>query len=104
MHLLPIKDMMTQGQLFFSTWKDEDGRHFGVSIKHPSDYFCWNDWQDCQVKYVEVTSHEIGMLVAIDSVTPLAWAELINDEVSIIEVDINWSYYINEIRNKMHYL
>lgn len=92
------------GSMFFCTWKDEDGRHFGVSINHPSNYFCWNDWQDCCPKYVKVTSHEIGMLVTIDSVTPLAWTELINDEVSMIEVDINWSYYINEIRNKMRYL
>lgn len=85
--------------LNFCTWKDEDGRHYGVTNKHPKAYFNWPGCHLCDPKYVRINAEQARQLFEQPNMT-------VTDALdrSFVEVEIaDWEMFLN-IRPKMTYL
>ena len=87
--------------MFFCTWKDEDGRHYGVTNVNPKRYFSWYGVEECDPKSVKVdTEYCIGVL----NLQHDDMIRLLNGE--FIEVDLSrdaWDWYLT-VRKYMKFL
>lgn len=85
--------------LFFCTWKDDDGRHYGVTNKNPKAYFNWPGCHLCDPKYVQINSEQAKQMLMQPEMSVVDALER-----SFIEVDIeDWEMFLS-IRPKMQYL
>lgn len=85
--------------LFFCTWKDDDGHHYGVTNKSPKAYFNWPGCHLCGPKYVQINAEQAKQMLQQPEMTV---AEALDR--SFIEVDIeDWDMFF-DIRPKMKYL
>lgn len=51
--------------LYFCTWKDEDGHHYGVTNKHPKAYFNWKGVHLCDPRTIKVTAQQCRSLLKV---------------------------------------
>lgn len=90
---------LSTNMLFFCTWKDDDGRHYGVTNKDPKAYFNWPGCYLCDPKYVQINAALAQEMLIEPS---MSISEAFN--ASFIEVEIeDWEMYL-QIRPKMKYL
>lgn len=76
--------------LYFTVYKDESGRHYMVSRRHPNEFFGVDGCTTCYPKCVTLSGKEVGMFVSTP--TPLMG----ND---FLEVDVvNSNYYTSKIK------
>ena len=88
--------------MYFCTWKDEDGRHYGVTNVNPKRYFSWPGCHLCDPKTVKVDSEEAYYLLDL---TVENLCELLDGKFVEIELDgmDSWEWYL-DVRKNMRYL
>jgi len=83
--------------LSFCTWKDEDGRHYGVTNKNPKAYFNWSGCHLCDPKSCNVTATQCDEMIESPAMSVVEALRL-----SFIEVEIkDWDIYFDDVRPRL---
>ena len=92
---------MGTNMLFFCTWKDEDGRHYGITTK-PKAFFNWPGCHLCDPKTAKVDAEETYYTM---NLTTEDMIKLLNGEFLEVDLegDLIWDYY-RKVRENMRFL
>lgn len=87
--------------MFFCTWKDEDGCHYGVTNVNPRRFFSWYRVEDCDPKSIQVDTEDCVNELDLQYDDMI---RLLNGE--FVEIDLSedaWDWYLH-IRKDMRFL